>query len=320
MHDTFMIFGIPFPAYFTLLMGGYTFLIWIAHRDTPRLGIDGNHFLDMAMIAITAGIIGARLLHVAADGYAMDYVHLCTDPFEVKGESLSKGKKCTTDAECVPLATRGYDTCDPSTGICHQARDCLRPFKFWYGGLTYYGGLALAAGMSIWFIRRRKMPMWKVCDLAGYGIPLGLVFGRMGCFLSGCCFGTLADPPFGLAFPSHTPPWDHHLELGLISKVATESLPVYPTQLWEAIACAGIFAYLYFWRRLRSRFDGQLFFTYCMLYAVARFVIEFWRDDARGGLLGLSTSQWLGVPLFAFGAIMWLWFWRRARTVERAVA
>ncbi len=312
MHDTFVVFGIPFPAYFTLLMGGYTFLVWVAHRDAPRLGIDGNDLLDLAMVLIIAGIIGARLLHVAADGFFMDYVHLCTDPFAVKGEVLPKGKKCAVDDDCLPLAARGYESCDPSTGVCHQARDCLRAFKFWYGGLTYYGGLGLAIGVGIWFVRRRRMPLWKVGDLAGYGIPLGLVFGRAGCFLSGCCFGSRADPPFGVAFPAHTPAWDHHLELGLIGKGAPESLPVYPTQLWEGIACAAIFAYLYFWRRKRQRFDGQLFFTYCMLYAVVRFVIEFWRDDARGGVLGLSTSQWLGIPLFAFGAFMWLRARRRA--------
>jgi phosphatidylglycerol:prolipoprotein diacylglycerol transferase len=310
-----MVFGIPFPAYFTLLMGGYTFLTWVAHRDAPRLGIDGNDLLDLAMVMIVMGIIGARMLHVVADGYLMDYVHLCTDPFAVKGEVLPKAKKCAVDDDCSPLATLGYDTCDPSTGVCHQGRDCLRAFKFWYGGLTYYGGLGLAIAVGIWMIRRRRMPLWRVGDLAGYGIPLGLVFGRTGCFLSGCCFGSLADPPFGLAFPAHTPPWDHHLELGLIGRSASESLPVYPTQLWEGIACLGIFAYLYFWRRKHQRFDGQLFFTYCMLYAVARFVIEFWRDDARGGVLGLSTSQWLGIPLFAFGAFMWLRAWRRATAV-----
>jgi phosphatidylglycerol:prolipoprotein diacylglycerol transferase len=142
--------------------------------------------------------------------------------------------------------------------------------------------------------------------MAGYGIPLGLVFGRLGCLLSGCCFGERADPPFGMTFPAHTPPWDHQLELGLITKSAAESLPVYPTQLWEGLACLAIFGYLFAWRRRRQSFDGQLFFTYCMLYAVARFAIEFWRDDARGGVMGLSTSQWLGIPLFAFGAWMWL--------------
>jgi phosphatidylglycerol---prolipoprotein diacylglyceryl transferase len=308
--DTFDIFGIPFPAYFTLLMGGYVVVVWLAHRDAPRLGVDGNDLLDLAMVLIVAGIIGARLLHVTADGFLMDYVHLCTEPFAVKGEVLPKGKKCVDDASCEPLARRGYETCDPATGVCHQGRDCLRALKFWYGGLTYYGGLGLAIPVGLWFIRRRRMPFWRVADMGGYGIPLGLVFGRLGCLLAGCCFGSPCPADRGIVFPPGSPAWEHHLEEGLIPRTALESLPTWPAQVWEGAACLLIFAYLYLWRRHRQRFDGQLFFVYCMLYAVARFAVEFWRDDARGGVLGLSTSQWLGFPLFAFGAFM---YWRAAR-------
>jgi phosphatidylglycerol:prolipoprotein diacylglycerol transferase len=311
VHDTFTILGMDFPAYFTLLMVGYTIVVFVAHRDALRTGIDGNDLLDLAMILIVAGIIGARLLHVVADGQFQDYVNLCTDPLQVKGETLPRGRVCATDDDCVK-AEMGR-LCHPEAGTCHQGRDCLRPLKFWYGGLTYYGGLALAIPVGIWFIRRRRMVLWKVGDLGGYGIPLGLVFGRLGCFLAGCCYGAVCESHACLAFPAGSPSWHHHVDAGWIPRSATESLPVIPTQLWEAGACLAIFAYLYFWRRTRKMFDGQLFFEYCMLYAVARFVIEFWRDDPRGGLLGLATSQTLGIPLFIFGAFMFIRGYRSVR-------
>lgn len=312
MHDSFTILGIDFPAYFTFLMFGYTFVVLLAHRDTPRLGIDGNHLLDLAMILIVAGILGARLLHVVADGQFDEYVHLCTDPLQTRGELLPKGHRCTADAQCVQAELGAL--CHPEKGTCHSGRDCLRALKFWYGGLTYYGGLALAAAAGLWFIRRRRMPLARVADLAGYGIPLGLVFGRLGCFLAGCCYGERASS-CGLAFPAGSPAWVHHVEAGWIPRTAAHSLPVHVTQLWEAAACLAIFAYVYFWRRTRQRFDGQSFYWSCMAYAVARFAIEFWRDDPRGGWWGLATSQWLGIPLFVVGALLYWRGWRRSRQV-----
>jgi phosphatidylglycerol:prolipoprotein diacylglycerol transferase len=309
--DTFRILGIEFPAYFTLLLGGYTVVVWLALRDAPRLGIGHNDLLDLALVLILAGIVGARVLHVAADGYFMDYVHLCTDPFAVKGENLPRGKRCAADEDCRPLAERGFPVCNPDTGTCHQGRDCLRAFKFWYGGLTYYGGLALAIPVGIAFIRRRRMPLWRIADLAGWGIPLGLFFGRIGCLLAGCCYGRPDDGPLGMSFPRGSPAWERHVEEGLIARAADHSLPVVPTQALESFASLGIFLFLYGWLRRRARFDGELFFVSCMLYAAARFLLEFWRDDPRGGIWGLSTSQWLGIPLFLYGLFEWI---RRARS------
>ena len=313
MYPSFDLGPLHFPAYFTLLIGGYTIVILLAHREGLRIGLDGNRILDLAMVMLFMGILGARALHVAADDGAWEYYRdLCVAPLEVKGEWLPGARKCTSDDQCAQ-AEKG-ELCHPTKGTCHQGRDCLRAVKFWYGGLAFYGGLALAAVVGYWFLRRHRMPIWKVGDLAGFAIPLGLVFGRLGCFLTGCCFGEACPTCHGaIAFPSGTPAWEHHVEQGLIPRTAAESLPVYPTQLWEAGACLAIFLYLWFWLRKRRRFDGQLFFEFMMLYAVARFAIEFWRDDPRGIFLGLATSQWIAFPMFAYGAYMWIGEWRRLR-------
>ncbi len=319
MFPNFQVGPIDFPAYFTLLIVGYTLVVLLAHRDALRVGLNGNRFLDMAMILLLAGIVGSRILHVAVDGYWDEYVNLCVAPLETKGEMLPRQRACTDDAQCV--AAKKGELCHPDKGTCHQGRDCLRAFKFWYGGLTYYGGLALAAIVAVWYMRRFRMPFWEVADLAGFAIPLGLVFGRMGCFLAGCCFGRPCDSHGCVAFPAHSPAWDQHVEQALITRSATDSLPVVPTQLWEAGSCLLIFAFAYFWLRKHRRFKGEVFLVAMALYSIARFIIEFWRDDSRGDWLGLATSQWLGLPLLAICGGFYVVLWRRereARSADRA--
>lgn len=304
MHGTFNLFGMDFPAYFTMLMAGYTFVVLLGHHDWVGRGHRNNVILDLGILLILSGLLGARLMHVVADGHFMDYVNYCRDPYKIEGELLPGNRECTTGQQCVD-AKKG-ELCNPATGTCHPARDCLRAFKFWYGGLTFYGGLGLAALAGIIYIRRKKQPLWEIGDLAGYGIALGLFFGRIGCFLAGCCFGKTCSSFPGVAFPRGSPAWQLHVDSGLIPATAAASLPVHPTQLYEAVACLLIFGWLFFYVRPRKRFSGQLFFLFMMAYAVARFAIEFLRADDRGEIFGLSTSQFFGIPLFLTGLVFYL--------------
>ena len=81
---------------------------------------------------------------------------------------------------------------------------------------------------------------------------------------------------------------------------------VHPTQLYEAISCLGIFAILYWVVRPRKRRHGDVFAALLVLYGLLRFLLEFLRDDERGAFLGISTSQWIGIPLVAWGVFWWL--------------
>ena len=80
---------------------------------------------------------------------------------------------------------------------------------------------------------------------------------------------------------------------------ATEGAGVHPTQIYESAASLAIAALCLYVVHPRKRYDGQVFLVFVVLYAAARFVIEYFRDDDRGGLVGLSTSQWIGVALVA---------------------
>lgn len=307
MHPSFDLGFTTLPAYFTMLMVGLTAAILLAHREGMRRGIDGNTILDLGLLMMVCGLAGSRILHVLADGHFWDYVHLCTDPTQLKGLALAGGRACVADAQC--LGAGLGDLCDQATGLCRQQQDCLRVFKIWYGGYVFYGGLLLCVPVGLWFLRRRQVEMWDVADLAGWGIPFGLILGRFGCFLAGCCFGGVTDGPTGIAFPRFSPAWSRHVGDELITRTAEHSLHVHPTQLYEAIAAALIFALGYWRYRRRRHFRGELFFQFLALYAIFRILVEFIRADDRGEWLwGLATtSQLVSLP-----ALVWAgWaFWR----------
>jgi phosphatidylglycerol:prolipoprotein diacylglycerol transferase len=163
--------------------------------------------------------------------------------------------------------------------------DLLQVFKIWEGGLVFYGGLILAAGVAIGYMRWHRLPLWKLADLFSPSIALGLVFGRIGCFLAGCCYGKETSLPWGIVFTSP-------------DSLARLNVPLHPTQLYEAAGGLIIFFFLN-WMAKRKTFEGQIFWLFLLLYSIARFLIEILRDDPRGFLFRhlISTSQGVGIFL-----------------------
>jgi phosphatidylglycerol:prolipoprotein diacylglycerol transferase len=235
------------------------------------------------------GVVGGRLLHVIADGYFWDYVHLCTDPSQVDWH-----------VEQVACDTRLHGIWDAAKNVCHpKTADCFAWAKFWAGGLTYYGGFIGATLMAVFVLRRDRFPFWKAADMAGFAIPIGLGFGRMGCLLAGCCYGVRSESAIALSFPGHSPASEAQFKAGEIASATMRSLPVLPTQIFESAMSLGIAAFCMLWLHGRKRYDGQVFVAFLALYAAGRFLLEIFRDDDRGGLLGLSTSQLIGIGLIA---------------------
>lgn len=290
------IFGEPIPAYFALLTIGFALATWLCARWAQRAGLDREVMIDLGLIAVLAGVFGARLLHVVADGYFWDYVHLCTDP------SLVVWRTVETARECGELGG-AWDT---AKHLCHaRERSCLAWAEFWNGGLAYYGGLIGASGAGLWLLRRERFPIGKACDAAACVIPIGLFFGRLGCFFGGCCFGLVTDHRFGQVFPGYSAASEKHFRDGLLESKALASLPVHPTQLYEAAGCLAIAALCGLVVAPRKRFDGQVMLVFLALYGVLRFALEYLRDDDRGALLGLSTSQLISVLILAACAALW---------------
>jgi phosphatidylglycerol:prolipoprotein diacylglycerol transferase len=203
-------------------------------------------------------------------------------------------------AECLSPAYQGV--WDAAKATCHPATtDCFAWAKFWAGGLTYYGGL-LGAGGAAWFLLKRdSFPFWKAADMAGFAVPLGLAFGRMGCLLAGCCFGAQTDLPWGISFPPRSPASEAQFKAHDLASMRMWSNPVHPTQIYESAASLAIAAFCLLVVHRRKRYDGQVFAAFLVLYAIARFLLEVLRRDDRGGAAGLSTSQLIGIALIGAG-------------------
>ena len=302
------VFGEPIPAYFTLLMVGFAVATVQAARFAKRAGLDHEVIIDLALLCVVAGVLGGRVLHVLADGYFWDYVHLCTDPHQVVWQTVE------TRAECVRLEGQ-WDG-----ALCHaKTRDCFAWAEFWNGGLAYYGGLFAASAAGLWWLRRERFPLGHGVDAVGAALPLGIFFGRLGCFFGGCCFGVTTHGPLGLVFPAYSAVSEQQMRQGLLASKALPSLPVHPTQLYEAGGCLVVAAFLTFYLHPRKRFHGQVLLWFLGLYAVLRFAIEYLRNDDRGAILGLSTSQFLGVCILLVVLLLYRPLARGASTSSDAV-
>jgi phosphatidylglycerol:prolipoprotein diacylglycerol transferase len=177
-------------------------------------------------------------------------------------------------------------------------------------GGVFYGGLILAVSVALWYIRRAGLPLWTTCDVFAPGIALGHVIGRFGCLFAGCCYGRPTSRPWGIVF---TDPF-------AAANVGTPlGIPLHPTQLYEAGAEMLILGVLLFTERKGRPFAGRTFWLYMLLYAISRFIIEFFRGDERGTVGIFSTSQFISIVLapLAIGMLIYLARWGQAPIPER---
>ena len=181
-----------------------------------------------------------------------------------------------------------------------------RLFRLDQGGLVFYGGVVGATLAVVLFARKHKLALLPLGDFTLTAVPLSHAFGRVGCFLHSCCYGALCrSSDCGVAFPRLSQPWHHHVQSGWLEANAQQSLPVYPVQLYEAGYNLVVYlALLWMFRRQpRAGFTTAL---YLVLYAVGRFVLEFWRGDhaSRASWAGFSPGQLVSVPLAVTGVVI----------------
>ena len=174
----------------------------------------------------------------------------------------------------------------------------LSVLALWQGGLTLYGGIAAGTAAGLVTARRTGLPMWVTADALAPSLALGMMFGRVGCFLNGCCYGRPTRLPWGVVFP---PDSFASLEFGPV--------PVHPSQLYFAAAGLGLFL-LVWWLRRRLRVAGVLFWGIIGLYALVRIPLDFTRAYEAGavlldtGSLRMSESQITSVLLALFALLM----------------
>ena len=180
------------------------------------------------------------------------------------------------------------------TGSAADWRSVVTSAGDFYGG--FIGGLIASA---LFFWRHSHVRFWKMADLCAPAIALGQAVGRIGCFMAGDDYGRPARVPWAVTF---TDP-----EAASIGG-APLGVPLHPVQLYESVVCLALFLLLVRLEQRRHR-DGDVIVAYTGLYAVGRFVLEFFRGDAdRGFVFGglLSTSQFIGILMFAMAAVLFL--------------
>ena len=157
--------------------------------------------------------------------------------------------------------------------------------KVWQGGLVFSGGLIAVIAALGWYIKRHHLSFWNIGDLWAPGAAIGQGLGRIGCFMAGCCYGKPTAAKWGVIF---THP----------KSLAPLNIPIHPTQLYSALSGIIIFIILMTLRK-RKQFQGQIFLWFLIFHSTARLLIERYRGDDRGVLLGsdMSVTQLLTLLL-----------------------
>ncbi|HEY5649316.1 MAG TPA: prolipoprotein diacylglyceryl transferase [Nitrospiria bacterium] len=177
-------------------------------------------------------------------------------------------------------------------------KDLLEIPAIWHGGLAIHGGLIGGSLGGLWFVRRHRLPFWKLADSVAPGIILGQAFGRIGNFMNGDAHGVPTNMPWGVVFP---PGSIAHYEFGPV--------PTHPVMLYELGLNVLIFAFLWSIRKT-PRGDGFIFLLYLILYSIDRFFVSFFRaDDLYLGPFRaphvVSVILVLGLSLYIFQKRLW---------------
>ena len=170
--------------------------------------------------------------------------------------------------------------------------DPVEIFRIWNGGLVFYGGFIMATIVAVIYMKINRMPLWQTADIMAPGLALGQSIGRIGCFFAGCCYGKICNLPWAVTFTNP-------------NSLAPRGIPLHPTQIYSVISDFLIFAVLWFFRK-KSRFHGQIFWLYVLLYGITRPIVEIYRGDFRGQTFFeiFSISQIIGAVMAVLAVIM----------------
>lgn len=252
MFPEVIVFGIKFPAYGLVSFFGFTVTALVGLWLIGKRSITRKDFFSVSVAVLFGVVAGANLLYaITRAGEIREFLGASESYNSVK--ELLEG------------------LCDLCSGMV------------FYGGL--YGGLL--AGFLL--AKRKKIPLKNISDTFAVLIPLFHTFGRIGCFLAGCCYGVESR-------------W------GISGRVITgdvkESAKRIPVQLIESglLFCLFVLMLCLFFRKVS---EGRLILIYLLIYPVLRFVLEFFRgDEVRGHFLMFSTSQWISIM-----TLLWVSFY-----------
>jgi phosphatidylglycerol:prolipoprotein diacylglycerol transferase len=171
----------------------------------------------------------------------------------------------------------------------------MKMISFNGSGFVFYGSFIVCIITLLFFFRYKKVKAAPAFDVLAVCTALVHGFGKLGCFMAGCCYGKICPPALGVIY-------NHPL-----SQAHPLHTPLYPVPLIDAfiIFCACGFL---IWYRNRKKFEGELMLWYIFIYSTARFFTEFLRGDDDRGFIGLlSQSQWVSLGLLVVAGILYRW-------------
>ena len=328
---------LPINSYGFTIMVGFLLAIGIATRRAKPLGINTDIILDLGIIAMIFGIMGAKINYVlqysqffqvaagkyrvfdlADNGYNWMGVLLGTIPYLVwwwRKKDAEKIRLYSWQSGSLILLTLffAFVGCRALYLWENSGDYDWKVFESWQSGFVWYGGMIGGISAVYLYLVMRKQNVGLLGDILSPSLMLGLAFGRIGCFLNGCCYGNPTDSFVGIKYPkspigsdSVTDIWRTQLQEGKIPQDSTWTLPIHATQLYETIACIGIFFLTsLYWKKYKKN-NGETIFLMVMLYGIWRFMVEFLRGDPGRETFGagdFSYSQTIAVLMVLASSI-----------------
>ena len=160
--------------------------------------------------------------------------------------------------------------------------------NFGYGFVIY--GAIIGGALTIYlYCKKKAWNTLEILDMTIPGVAIAQGFGRIGCFLAGCCYGAETSLPIGVIFPE--------------GSLAPSGIHLHPTQIYSSLFDFALGVFLLYYSR-RERQSGKVVGSYLIIYSIGRFFVEFLRNDPRGNIGLLSTSQFIAIFTLILGIII----------------
>lgn len=239
MHnDIFTIGRFTLHGYSLMIALGYLIGVVLCLLYAKKKQKDGDIIMDICLISIVGGFLGAKLLYII-----VEFKTFLERPLDVIG----------------------------------------------FSGFVVYGGIIVAAVAIVIFSKIKKFNAFEYLDFMVPFIAMVQGFGRIGCFLAGCCYGAPTSSFLGVIFPE--------------GSLAPAGIKLWPTQLFSSAGDFVIAIILFFFGR-KNKKVGNVCILYAFLYGVGRFVVEIFRNDPRGNVSIFSTSQFISIFVVAAAIVV----------------